>query len=108
MIRTNGTELWDLVETVGEGDTHFLLELVGVGVGVGSMPGVTGSYLAPMGKGGLHRGQQSRTWRARQSPMTLFEPPDPSRPAQICPWGFQFIEPISCTFSFKSVGLSVH
>lgn len=30
--------------------------------------------------------------------MTLLEPLDPTTPAQLCFWCFQFLEPISCTF----------
>lgn len=42
--------------------------------------------------------------RARQSPMTLLEPLNPNRPAQICPWSFQFTEPVSCAFSVSQLG----
>lgn len=36
--------------------------------------------------------------------MTLLEPLNSNRPAQICAWSFQFTEPISCTFSLSQLG----
>lgn len=59
------------------------------------MSGVSSNHLATMRKQGREASivESRARHQARPSPMTLLEPLDPIRPAQICPWSFQLLEP---------------
>ena len=69
------------------------------------MSGVAGSYLATMKRERL-RGQQGKAEQAT-SPEASLEPLDLTGPAQVCPWSFQRLEPISCTFCLSQCELGL-